>query len=543
MEGVQRLGPYQIVRKLGTGGCAEVFLARGPTPQGEAELALKLILPHLAEDEGHRAMLLREAKMVMPLRHPNVVEVYEVGELDGRTYLALEYLSGWPLSAFIRALRDAKVELGLTEASHLVREAALGLHHAHEATDAANVPLGIVHRDVSPHNLMLSRDGHLKVVDFGLARATNSGATQTGGLKGKLRYMPPEQLRSEPLDRRVDVFALGAILWDLALGTPLHPGPNEADIFQQALFLPQPHPDEVASGLPRAFVDLLQRAVARELPKRFASAQELADALAPFVTADAAANVAALAKALLAAKGPAPRMSREEVPAWDAPPSTLPNTTSDPRVGPKPPRTRAANVPSAKRTPANAPFLPPPREQLAGPSGPLPEEPITVPTRRREEEDEPSTTAADALPHHGLLRKMGPFVVVALLAAAGIAFVLRGFGVLSGESLWPARPSSQAAQPAGAIPGATKHEDRDSTIVDPSPPPRATHGTLVLTSDRPALARIRSKDLGMTPLTVRLTSGKHRIALESLDGAHRATVEVEVPKTGTLKRHVALGAK
>ncbi|MBX5483338.1 MAG: serine/threonine protein kinase, partial [Myxococcaceae bacterium] len=344
---MDRLGPFQIIRRLGSGGSAEVFLARGPTPSGEAELALKLILPHLADDGGHRAMLLREARMVMPLRHPNIVEIYDVGEVDGRTWLAMEYLSGWPFHTFLKGLRDQSLTLSLSEAAHLVREAALGLHHAHEATDEHGQPLGIVHRDVSPHNLMVSRDGHVKVVDFGLARATHTAATQTGGLKGKLRYMPPEQLRSEPLDRRADVFALGAILWDLALGQPLHPGPTEADIFQQALFLPQPHPDEVAPGLPRAFVDVLQRAVAREADRRFASALALADALVPFIHPDAAAAVARLGECLQPSPAPERRPTREEVIDWDAPPA------EPPRVAPS--RSQLPHVRRATRPSGSAP--------------------------------------------------------------------------------------------------------------------------------------------------------------------------------------------
>src|SRR5262249_18069342 len=158
---------------------------------------------------------------------------------------------GRSLSSLVKRLRAAGERLDQDELAEVIRQAALGLHFAHELKGRDGMLLGLVHRDVSPQNIMVGEDGVTKVVDFGLAKATVAHDTVTAALKGKLRYMPPEQLKGQALDRRADVFALGAVLWELACGAPLHPGANEAEVFQQALYSPAPHPDEVAKGLSR----------------------------------------------------------------------------------------------------------------------------------------------------------------------------------------------------------------------------------------------------------------------------------------------------
>ncbi|MHB8879527.1 MAG: serine/threonine-protein kinase, partial [Myxococcaceae bacterium] len=289
---MKKFGPYELLRRMGAGATAEVYLASGPTPHGEGLLALKIVLPHLAEDPAQRTGLLKEARTSSLLHHPHVVEIYEVGELEARPYLAMELVRGWSASALLKKLKAKGERLEVDEACELVRQAALGLDYAHEVAGPDGRPLGLVHRDVSPQNLIVTEAGEVKVVDFGLAKATASQATQTTGIKGKLPYMPPEQLKGEPLDRRADVFALGAVLWDLCCGTPLYPGTTEAEVFQQALFLPQPHPDEVAKGLPRALVEVLIRTVERDAAKRMPSAQALAQALGLLATPGAKEKLA-----------------------------------------------------------------------------------------------------------------------------------------------------------------------------------------------------------------------------------------------------------
>jgi serine/threonine protein kinase len=273
-----QLGPFELIRKLGAGATAEVFLASGPS---DALIALKVMLPELAQDESTRRAFLHEGRTAALLRHPNIVEVFEVGEAEGRGYLVMELVRGWSLAALVKRMRAAKQSLPIDEGCEAIRQAALGLHFAHEIRGADGKPLGLVHRDVSPQNLIVAETGEVKVADFGLAKSTQTPATVIRGIKGKLNYMPPEQLRIERLDRRCDVFALGAVLWELITGQALYPGASEAEIFQQALFNPLPHPDEVTRGLSRAVVDLLQRAVQRPIERRIPTALALAELLLP----------------------------------------------------------------------------------------------------------------------------------------------------------------------------------------------------------------------------------------------------------------------
>jgi len=294
---VAKFGPYELLQKLGTGATAEVHLATGPNRAGATLFALKVLLPHLSERKELKDQLLREAKLASFIHHPNVAEVFDVGEAEERAYLAMEYVRGRPLSALLRRMREEGEGLSVAEACFVVREAALGLHEAHEVVDARRRPLGLVHRDVSPQNVMVREDGRIKVVDFGLAKVTSSEeaiAFTVGGpgIKGKIPYMPPEQVRNEPLDRRADVFAASAVLFELLCGRRLHPGQTEAELIQQALSLPLPDPLELAPSLPVELVEVLRQGLERDASRRTASAAALAESLGRFVSEDAKGDLA-----------------------------------------------------------------------------------------------------------------------------------------------------------------------------------------------------------------------------------------------------------
>lgn len=548
-----QFGPYEIIRRLGVGASAEVFLARGPNPKNAGVLALKLILPHLQEDEGYRAMLLREARAVAPLQHPNVVTIYDVGEIDGRAYLAMEWVDGWPLNMLLRALRQSGGRLSVAEAAHIVREAALGLHHAHEAVNEAGEPLGLVHRDVSPHNLMVSRLGSVKVVDFGLARVTHVDATRTGGgVKGKLRYMPPEQIRSQPLDRRADVFALGAILWELVVGTQLRPGANEAEVIQQALFAPLPHPDEVARGLPREIVDLLQRAVHADANRRTPSALALAEALEPFLLPDGPQLLARTVGRLL---------DLDTTPRDPERPSGLSQTwipksptVSETYVPPvRPPTPVASEAP--RSAPAPTPSLPPPQQPRHAPAvAELPR----VKKRRMEPAARPSPFKdAPNGRENGRSRPGTPVGVqratpeTRWLIAAAVAVC--ACAVL-GTILWQRARDAEAPKPLPR----TESQGAKPSARPPPPSPRGRspvgrtgasqatasasrgEGTIILTSSEPAVVSADGRELGITPLTTTLGSGRHRLVLTSIDKRRTTSVEIDVSRDGTVKRHIHL---
>ena len=199
-----RLGKYQLLRKLATGGMAEVFLAKTDGPMGfEKHLVIKRILPHLAEDPQFVDMFLAEAKLAAQLNHPNLVQLFDFGEAEGSYFIAMEYIDGPTLRLLLSRARDLRIPITLGLAARIVSSAAEGLAYAHDFRDhVTDEPLHLVHRDVSPDNILVSRSGGVKLVDFGIAKARGqSHHTQAGTVKGKVAYMAPEQLRGEPLDR------------------------------------------------------------------------------------------------------------------------------------------------------------------------------------------------------------------------------------------------------------------------------------------------------------------------------------------------------
>lgn len=217
------IGGYRIERRLGAGGMAEVFLARRVGPHGfRKRVAIKRILPRLAADPSHVRMFTTEARAASLVTHPNVVQTLDLGEHRGRLYIVMEYVEGATLSALLRAAAGRGERLPLSVCLHVVREMLLGLGAVHSATDEEGAPLELVHRDVSPSNVLLSRAGDVKLSDFGVVRAERlGGETSPGQLKGKLRYLAPEQLDGRPLDARTDIFAAGVVLAEMLLGQAL----------------------------------------------------------------------------------------------------------------------------------------------------------------------------------------------------------------------------------------------------------------------------------------------------------------------------------
>lgn len=211
-----RLGRFQLVERIATGGMAEIYLAR-ETSSLDRLVVIKCILPHLAEQAAFVEMFLQEARYLSRITHPNVVQVYELGEERGAPYIAMEHVPGVSLRDLMRSAAVAETPVPLGVAVGLVAQAAAGAHAAHELVGPEGQLLGLVHRDISPHNLMVTALGHVKLLDFGIAKATEAATdhTRTGALKGKVHYMSPEQCEQRPLDRRSDVFALGVVLWEL----------------------------------------------------------------------------------------------------------------------------------------------------------------------------------------------------------------------------------------------------------------------------------------------------------------------------------------
>ena len=267
-----QVGKYQLVSKLATGGMAEVFLARVEGPMGfEKTLVLKRILPHLAEDPAFVGMFFTEARVAAQLNHPHIVQIFDFGQADGTYYLAMEHIDGPDLRTLSARAIEAGVALPPAFCAKVISAACEGLAFAHDFVDpASGQPLELIHRDISPDNLLLSRQGTLKVVDFGIAKATNqSHKTKTGLIKGKIAYMPVEQLQGQQLDRRADVYALGVVLYELLTGQYPFEATTDVSMMQAILFEPLVSASSRRPDLPQALVSILDKALAKVREQRY----------------------------------------------------------------------------------------------------------------------------------------------------------------------------------------------------------------------------------------------------------------------------------
>jgi serine/threonine-protein kinase len=279
---VRVFGRYQLLEPLASGGMAEVWRARAAGPAGvEKEVALKLVRGEHGAASGFARMLVEEARLAARLTHANVVQVFELVEEGGHHAIAMELVRGHDLGRVLEQARQAGVRLGLPRALHLCVEVARALDYAHRLADGGR-PLGVVHRDVSPHNVLVSFEGEVKLADFGIARAmSRAGLTDPGTVKGKLAYMAPEQARGEPLDARADVFSLGVLAWELCAGRRLFVRDSDAATLA-VLLAPEPPspPSAWNEAVPPELDAAILGALAHQPAARTGSAGELGSALA-----------------------------------------------------------------------------------------------------------------------------------------------------------------------------------------------------------------------------------------------------------------------
>jgi serine/threonine-protein kinase len=279
-DAIKRLGRYQIIGRLATGGMAEVYLAlSGELPGFRTLTVVKRILPHLASNGQFIRMFLDEARLAALLDHPNIVRIVEVGH-DGEEYfLAMELVQGKPLSAVLRKAAREKRPASPALSAFILAQAANGLAYAHGLTDGDGRTLGVVHRDVSPQNILISFEGAVKLIDFGVARAFGRVAhTSPGGLKGKIDYMSPEQASAEDVDHRADVFALGVVLWEALTGRRLFRRDTELATMRAIVDDPIPRPSDLGP-VPQELDAIAMRALRKRRDGRFQSAHEMASAL------------------------------------------------------------------------------------------------------------------------------------------------------------------------------------------------------------------------------------------------------------------------
>ncbi|MDQ3031291.1 MAG: serine/threonine protein kinase [Myxococcota bacterium] len=277
-------GRYVLLERIGMGGMAEVFRATSRGAEGfERPIAIKRILPHLSEDQDFIKMFVDEAKIAVQLQHPNIVQIFDLGRDDREYFIAMEYVHGKDLRALLDRVEKSGQRIPISVAVHLGMKICEALHHAHFATGHAGQLLAVVHRDVTPQNILLSYDGEVKVTDFGLAKAAGRATqTQSGVVKGKLAYMAPEGFAGIPVDHRSDVFGVGILLWEMLAGMRLFLGRTDLETVENAQAARVPSLRSIDPTIPAEIDAIVLRALARDRDHRHQTAEELHDELEGF---------------------------------------------------------------------------------------------------------------------------------------------------------------------------------------------------------------------------------------------------------------------
>jgi len=273
-----RLGDTELLLRIGRGGMATVWVAREHATNAREErlVAVKAMLPELAEESEFVRMFLDEVRLVRAIRHPNVVSVFDVGEHEGVMWMAMEWVEGESLHTVI-AEAGKRRAIPPEMAVRIIADAAAGLHAAHEVKDETGTLLGVVHRDISPHNILIGSNGSVKLVDFGVARSVGrvSEATRAGQLKGKFGYMSPEQARGKAIDRRSDLFALGIVLFELTTSRRLFRGESDIDTLKLVISSRIPRPSSFDPTYPPELERIVLKALERDPALRYQTALEL----------------------------------------------------------------------------------------------------------------------------------------------------------------------------------------------------------------------------------------------------------------------------
>jgi serine/threonine protein kinase len=281
-----RFGPYKLIDRMAIGGMAEVFKAKKAGVEGfEKVVALKRILPHLSDNKEFLDMFVDEAKMVAGLTHPNIVQTTDLGRIENGYYIEMEFVHGRDLRTIMRRAREKGLRMPLDLSLRVVSQVCAALEYAHRKRDAAGRPMEIVHRDVSPQNILISFEGDVKLVDFGIAKAASKASnTDRGALRGKLLYMSPEQAWGRTIDRRSDVFSLGIVLYELVTETKPFIGAGTEltilELVRQCVITPA---REVNPRVPEALDRVIMKALARDPAERYQDAGQMQRGLERFL--------------------------------------------------------------------------------------------------------------------------------------------------------------------------------------------------------------------------------------------------------------------
>lgn len=520
---------YELLKPLAQGGMAEIFLARQTAAHGfERLVVVKRVLPELARDQAFIASFIDEAKNGAQLSHPNIVQTIELGEKDGTYFIALEYIDGVDLATLLRIHRNRGQPMPVACALRIVCDVLMGLEFAHNAKDARGTPLGLVHRDATPSNVLVAWNGSAKVVDFGIAKATAKleGRTRTGVVKGKLGYMAPEQLDGAALDRRVDQFAVGIMLFELL--TNVHPfrGDSELQTVKNIGERPPPKLTELRPEVPIAVEAAIEKALAKDRDARFATCAAFQNAL------EEAAGTLRLSQLAVAAMLEPLKPEVEAEQAARMPQSDPLAVTTDRRLQPA----RAPGGTAIIVTPADA---------------------------KPRVEAEPAAPAIGTLPRVSRTRSLlvgGAVIALAVVAAIVLRpspnpvppnpvtppVVVTQPVVIPPPASQPLATPPAAAQPLPTQPttaGVDKKTPKKAPAKATPSVPVATvaPGELKIVVKPWAMIRVDDREIGISPVPAQsVPAGKHRVTLSNKDLGKDLVREVDVPPGETITLRVDL---
>jgi TonB family protein len=367
-SGPDRFGQYEILERIASGGMAELSKAKRTGVEGFQKIvAIKKILPHLANDEEFITMFADEAKLAAQLNHPNIIHIYDLGKIQaGGYFIAMEYVDGRDLRTILRAGRDLGLPLPVPLAVYIASKVASALDYAHRRRDADGHELNIVHRDVSPQNILISYEGDIKLCDFGIAKAARKASqTQSGALKGKLQYMSPEQAWGRPIDRRSDLFSLGIVLHEMLTGEHLFRGDTDIAILEKVRNAEVAPPSRSNPDVPENLDAIVRKALAKDPDERYANAsdllRDLESVLYSYTPAPGSADVAIYLH----------RLQAEEAAVAEAKARETAQASREPEPAAEPARKRRSKgAPVARRPAPPAPPAPPAARPSAAPAEP-----------------------------------------------------------------------------------------------------------------------------------------------------------------------------
>ena len=272
-----KFGKYTLLEKLAVGGMAEIFLGQQAGLEGfEKTIVIKRIRPHLSDQKNFVQMFLHEGRLAAQLNHPNIVTIYDLGKISANYFIAMEYVFGRDMRQIFPRSQELEIPFPMEYALKIASSVCEGLYYAHNKTDAEGKSLTIVHRDISPENIMVSFDGNVKITDFGIAKAhTQLEHTKAGEIKGKLCYMSPEQCRAELLDHRSDIFSLGVVLYEWMTGYKIFTGDNEMQILKSVMEGKIYPPSYFKADIPEAVEHIIMKALARDKRQRYKNAWDM----------------------------------------------------------------------------------------------------------------------------------------------------------------------------------------------------------------------------------------------------------------------------